>query len=85
MQELGFKSRNADHDPWMKPEFRSEDKSACYSYILCYVGEISCIHNDLDDVLIKLNHYVPLKPSSVSRFDFYFGTIQMYMQLHNVH
>ena len=29
------------------------------------MDDILCIHNDLDDVLSKLNRYVPLKPGSV--------------------
>ena len=41
-----------------------EDKLEYYSYILCYVDDILCIHNDQDNVLNKLNGYVPLKPGS---------------------
>ena len=63
LRELRCKSCDADPDPWMKPEFRSEVKLQCYFYILYYVDEIICIHHDPDDVLIKLKYYVPVKPS----------------------
>ena len=53
-------------DLWKKPKTRLEDKFEYYSYILCYVDEILCIHHNPDDVLKKLNHYLPLKPGSVS-------------------
>ena len=79
-----LKSWDADPDPWVKSDFRPEVKWECYSYTLCDVGVIICIHHDTDDVLIKLNCCMPVMPSSVSRSDVYFGTIWMHMQLHNV-
>ena len=78
-----YKSYDTDHDSWMKLEFRSEVKVEYYSYISWYVDGIICIHHDPDDVLIKLNCYVPEKHSSVSRSYMYLGTILMHMQLHN--
>ena len=82
MQELGCKSCDTDPNPLIKPEFRSEVKLEFYSYILCNVDETICIHNDPDGVLIKLNCYMLVKPSSVRWSDVYFGTIWMHMQLH---
>ena len=58
-------SCDADPNLWMKAEYRPEDKLEYYSYILCYVDDILCIHHDPDDVLNKLNGYMPLQPSSV--------------------
>ena len=55
----------ADLDLWIKLETRPEDKFEHYSYMLCYMNDILCIHNDPDDVLKKLNCDVPLKPGSV--------------------
>ena len=55
MQELGYQSCNADPDLWMKAEYRPEDELKYYSYILCYVDDILCIHHDLKDVLNKLS------------------------------
>ena len=84
MRELRCKSCNADPDSWMKAKFMSEVKLKCYSYILCYLNEIIYIHHDSDDELIKLNCYVPVKLSSVSRSGMYIGTMLMHMELHNV-
>ena len=83
MWELGYSSCHADPDLWMKAQFRPEDKLEYYSYILCYVDDILCIHHDQDDVLNKLNVYVPLKPGSVESPDMYLGTKLKCMQLHN--
>ena len=83
VQELGYKSCDADSDLWLKPEFRPGDKLEYYSYILCYVDDILCIHHDPDDVLNKLNGYVLLKPSSVGSPNIYLGTKLKCMQLHN--
>ena len=55
MQELGYKSRDADPDLCMKPPNRPEDKLEYYSYILCNTDDILCIHHDPDGVLNKLN------------------------------
>ena len=71
MWELGWMLCDADPDPLMKPDFRSEVKWECCSYILWYEGEIICTHYDQDDVLVKLNCYVPVKPSSVNKSDVY--------------
>ena len=74
MWELGYKSCDADPDMWMKNEYRPKYKLEYYSYILCYVDDILCIHHDPDDILNKHNRYVPLKPM---------GTRLKHMQQHN--
>ena len=76
MQELGYCS-------CMKAQYRPDDKLAYYSYILCYVDDILCIHHDPDDVLNKLNGYVMLKPGSFGSPDMYLGTKLKCMLLHN--
>ena len=68
------KSCDADPDLWIKPEFRPEDKLNYYSYIFCYVDNILCIHYDSDNVLNKLNGYMPLKPTSVRSPNMFLGT-----------
>ena len=73
MWELGYCSCNADSDLWRKAQYRPEDKLEYYSYILYYVDDTLCIHHDPDDVLNKLNGYVPLKPGSVRSPDMYLG------------
>ena len=57
----------------MKAEAKIEDKFEYYSYILCYADDIICIHYDPDDVLNKLNCYVPLKPGSVGSSNMLLG------------
>ena len=79
----GYDSYDADSDLWMKSEYRPEDRLEYYSFILCYVDDILCIHHDQDDVLNKLNKHTILKPSSVWSPDMYLGTKLKHMQLHN--
>ena len=71
MQKSGYCSCDADPDLWIKSEHRPEDNLEYYSYILCYVDDILCIHHDPDDVLNKLNEYVSLKPGSFGSPDMY--------------
>ena len=71
MWELGYQSCDANPDLWMIAKYRLEDKFEYYLYILCYMYDILCIHHDPDDVLDKLNKYMPLKPSSVRSLDMY--------------
>ena len=83
MWELWCDSCQADLDLWLKPETRPENSFGYYSYIWCYVDDIVCIHHVLNYVLNKLNHYKPLKPSSVSSPNTYLGTTLKQMLLHN--
>ena len=64
MQELGYHSCDADPDLWMKAEYRLEEKLQYYSYALCYVDDILCIHHNSGDALNKLIRYMLLKPGS---------------------
>ena len=50
---------------------------------LCYVEAILCIYHDTDDVLIKLNRNVPLKPGSICSPDMHCGSKLKHMQVHN--
>ena len=51
MKSLGFKSCKADPDLWLKPEIIPEDGVKYCSYLLCYVGDILCIHHNADSIL----------------------------------
>ena len=82
-QELGYHPCDADIDLWMKAWHKPEDKLQYYSYILCYVDDILCIHHDPDNVLNKVNGYVPLKPRSVGIANCYLSMKLKHMQLHN--
>ena len=75
MCELRYRSSDAGPDPWIKAEYNAEDKLEYYTYILCYVDEILCIHHDLDNALNNLNGYVP--------WSMYLGTKLKCMQLYN--
>ena len=50
MESLIFESCKAEPDSWLKPEIRPEDRSQCYSSILCYVDDILCIHHNADNM-----------------------------------
>ncbi len=52
---------------------RPEDNKCYYTYILCYVDKILCIHHDPMSVMGEINKYLPLKFSSVSDPDIYLG------------
>ena len=60
-----------------------EEEGEHYSYNLCYVDDILYISHDPDDILNKLNWYVPLMPSSVGSPYMYLGTKFKCMHLHN--
>ena len=52
---------------------RPDDYFKYYAYVLCYVDDILCIHNDADSVLAQINGFLLLKPGSVGRPDIYLG------------
>ena len=47
------------------------------------MNDILCVHHDPENVLNKLNSYIPLKPGSASNPYKYFGTKLKQTQLHN--
>ena len=73
MHQMGYTSCKADPDLWYKAETRPGDNFWYYSYILCYVDDILCIHHDAMSVLDQINHYLPLKPTLVGDPDIYLG------------
>ncbi len=73
MHQMGYMSCKADPDLWYKAETRPADSFRYYSYILCYVDDISCVHHDPMSVLNLINGYMPLKPSLVGDPDIYLG------------
>jgi hypothetical protein len=54
-----------------------------YSYILCYVDDILCIHHDPLPVLAKLDKYFQIQPGSVGDPDFYLGSKLKMMEMAN--
>ena len=73
MRQIGYTSCKADPDLWLKEETRPDDGFRYYSYILCYVDDILCIHHDAMTILKKIDRYLPLKPSSDGDPDIYLG------------
>ncbi len=63
---LGYKSCLTDPDLWYKACTWKGDHGnfeSYYSYILVYVDDILCIHEDPDSVLKVLNKYFLLNPN----------------------
>ena len=84
MHHMGYKSCTADPDLWMNPEVIPSDGFEYYSYILCYVDDILCIHHDYMAVLNKLDNYFKLNPGSTGDPDMYLGVKLWRMKLINV-
>ena len=85
MRHLGHTSNKADPNLWMKVCSRETKYGTekYYSYILIYVDNILCIHDDPDSVLLQLDKYFLLKPDSVGEPDIYLGAKLKLMQLEN--
>ncbi len=83
MRQMGYTSCKADPDLWLKAVTRPEDNVRYYTYILCNVDDILCIHHDPMSVMNEINKYLPLKPSSVGDPDIYLGTKLKETQLPN--
>ena len=82
MVSLGYESCKTNLDLWLKPEIRPEDGVQYYSYLLCYVDDILCIHQNADAVLEWLHKSLPLKPG-FGNLDMYFGAKLHKTRLHN--
>ncbi len=86
MRSLGYKLCLADPDLWYKActwKGDLDNIESYYSYILVYVNDILCIHEDPHSVLKVRNKYFPLKPESVGAPDIYLGAKLKLMQLKN--
>ena len=82
MESLGYESCKTDPDLWLKPEIRPEDRVKYYSFILCYVDDILCIHHNSDAVLERLHKSFPLK-LGFGKPDMYLGSKLCKTRLHN--
>jgi hypothetical protein len=72
MRELGYESCKADADVWLKAETRP-DGFKYYSYVLCYVDDVLCVHHDSMQILLNIGKRFPLKKGSVGDPDIYLG------------
>jgi hypothetical protein len=73
MRQMGYTSCKADPDLWLKAVTRPEDNVHYYTYILCYVDDILCIHHYPMSVTSEINGYLSLRPSSVGDPDICLG------------
>ncbi len=81
--QMGYTSCKADPDLWLKAVTRPNDNVHYYAYILCYVDDILCIHNDPMSVMNEINGYLLLKPSYMGNPDIYLGAMLKQTQLPN--
>ena len=79
MESLGYKSCKADPVLQLKP---AEDKVKYYSYLLCNIDDILCIHYNADVMLEWLHKSFQLKPG-VGKPDMYLGAKLCKTRLHN--
>ena len=61
MCHMEYKSCMADPKLWLEPEVRPSNVFEYYSYILCSLDDILCIHHDSIANLNKLDKYFKLK------------------------
>jgi len=83
MRQMGYSSCKADPDLWLKAVTRPDDYVRYYTYILCYVDNIMCIHHDPMSVMNEINGFLPLKPSSVGDPDIYLSAKLKQTRLNN--
>ena len=74
MHKMGYTSRLANPDLWYKPQTRPDDHFDYYSYILCYVDDILCIHHNAITIMNQLDGHFWMKDGSVGDPETYLGT-----------
>ena len=83
MTHLGFTPCLDDPDLWMRPEVHPSDGVSYYAYVLLYVDDISVVHHDAIDVLLRLDKYFKMKPGLIGDPDVYLGATIKQMRLAN--
>jgi hypothetical protein len=83
MTHLGFTPCLDDPDLWMRPEVHPSDGVSYYAYVLLYVDDVSVVHHDATDVLLRLDKYFKMKPGSIGDPDVYLGATIKQMRLAN--
>ncbi len=83
MRQLGYESNRAERDLWKKVYTRetANGPKKYYSFILIYVDDILCIHDDTDSILIQIDKYFLLKPDTVDEPNVYLVAMLKLMQL----
>ena len=82
MESLGYQFCKAYLDLWLKLEIRLEDGVKYYSYLLCYVNDILCIHHSAAPIPEWLHKSFSLKLGFGSQ-DMYLGVKLHKTRLHN--
>lgn len=88
LKEGGGKNQGEAQDSGRNKKKRSwaegdDSHKYYYSYILCYVDDILCIHHDPLPILTRLDKYFQFKPGSIGDPEFYLGSKIKKMTLAN--
>jgi hypothetical protein len=73
MNCLGWKSRHADRDLWIKAGMHPDDGMLYWACMLIYVDAILCVYCDPGVPLGKLDEYFKIKEGSIQVPNFYLG------------
>jgi hypothetical protein len=65
MDHLGWKPCLADRDLWMKEETHPDEGVKYWAYILIYVDNILCVHQDPGTSLAQIDKYFKIKPGFI--------------------
>ena len=83
MQSMGYDHCKADPELWMKSRVQYNDGKGYHYYILCYVDDLLCTHNDNESFLLKLDKYFYLKHGSLEDPGIYMGAMFRPMKFHS--
>ncbi len=86
MYSLGYESCLVDPDVWYKACIQKGENGNIepyYSYMLVYLDNILCLHEDPKSVIKILNKYFPLKSDSIRTCDIYLIAKLKLIQLNN--
>ena len=72
LSDIGFKPSLADPDFWMRPAMKSNGFKY-WEYILCYVDDLLCIHEDPSIALKQIKNNFKFKDDKMEEPDTYLG------------
>ena len=71
---LGYASCLADQELWYKAMVQPLDGNRYYAYILLYVDDCFCMHQNAKAKLDQLDKYFQMKPGLIGDPDVYLGS-----------
>ena len=74
MKTMGFEPCEGDPDLFIRPYVRSDTNKELYEYILIYVDGVLSISDHAEALIRRLNHYFPMKESSIQPPSTYLGS-----------